>query len=189
MPISGSKKSQYNREYYKRTKKGGHSERRLHLHVSLPASLVGRLHRLTIEAVATGAYPWRTLGQCVEDLLVNGIRTYRHTDAVSEMLPSLEHQQHIDKVRAARLEAMRMLNSAREEIAELLGIKQAAAAATYYHMTLDSARRLPDTEWSAWMIRELRKAFPELDKMPVKGVNLTRVLKHTPKKKAAGGRP
>jgi hypothetical protein len=92
--------------------------------------------------------------------------------------------QHLDRVASLRREAQTVLSKARQEIGELLNIGATDGAITYYHVTMDAARKMPPTEWRDWLIKELKSAFPEFAKVKPRGVNLDG-HKQGDKKKAA----
>lgn len=186
MPITPPwKKAQYNRRYYLKHKGRTHvpdtkGERTKPLRVQLPESLIGRLNRLVIEGVAVGKWPWRTMSQCVKMLVIDGLSLHKGDDTVDEMLPHLEYMSQIDRIHQLRREAQAGLNKAREEINELLGIGAYDGAVRYYHMTIEAAERMPPTEWRNWMIKELRKAFPNLDAEAITPMELGAETKSKP---------
>ena len=181
---AGSKRAARNKRYYERRgrrryheRRGGKDERRLSVTIRLRESLVGRLHRLVNEGVATGKYPWKTMSECVALLILDGLRTRKGEDEIDEMLPHLEYMGQIDRIHQLRREAQGGLHKAREEISELLGIGARTQAVQYYHTTLDAAHHMPPTAWRDWMIEELKKAFPDLAREPVTGVRLVEEAK------------
>lgn len=177
MPYADSEaRSRYNKTYYQKKKRkaavDAKDERKLRLNCVLPASMLGRLQRLVMESLAKGTYPWKTMSQCVQTLLLDGLRARKGDDSVDEMLPHLEYMQQIDRIQTLRREAQGGLNRAREEISELLAIGAREGAIQYYHVTMEAARNMPPTEWRDWMIAELVKAFPQLAKEKMRGMRL-----------------
>lgn len=166
----------YNKEYYRKKKQrrglDAKDEKRLRLNCMLPASMMGRLSRLVMESLAKGTYPWKNMSQCVQILLLDGLRARRGDENIDEMLPHLEYMQQIDRIQTLRREAQGGLNRAREEISELLAIGAREGAIRYYHVTMDAARNMPPTEWRDWMLAELVKAFPQLAKEKMRGMRL-----------------
>lgn len=178
MPSSDAKRranqKYYNKKRQQREQRG--EDRKRHINVWMRDSLINRLQRLTLESLANGTYPWRTLNECMSYLIERGLEVFSGDDTVSDMLPVLEHFRHIEQIKQQRRDAQAMLAAARTEVKELIAIKQEQAAATYFHATMDSARKLPDTEWSAWLIAEMQKEFPQLMKIAPRGVDLERSL-------------
>ena len=154
-PTKEDRRREYNRRYYLKRKSGGPhaTERRLLLSVRLRATLLARLRRLVNEGIATGKFPYRTMQDAVEDLLVRGVGTMKGDDTVDEMLPHFEVMQHIDRVAMLRQEAMSVLTRAKTEITELRGIGADTEALQYFAMTLDNVERLPETAWRDWLLR------------------------------------
>lgn len=184
-----AKKAIYNRRSYLRSKKRkqlstGEVEKKVLWQGRLPETLVARIQRVTIEGVATGKYPWRTQTECATDLLRRGFASLKGDPFIDEMLPHLEMAQHLDRVSQLRREAQSTLNKARTEISELLNIGSNDGAATYYHVTMEAARKMPPTEWRDWLIKELKSSYPDLARIKPKGVALKSIAKA--KKKAKG---
>lgn len=177
MPLSRDKKTQYNKSYYlrkkhKRRSATGEDEKKVLWSGRLPETLIARIQRVTLEGVATGRYPWKSMTEAVTNLIQRGFASLKGDPFIDEMLPHLEMAQHLDRIRNIRREAASVLNTAKSEIAELLNIGAVDGAVRYYHMTMEAAHRLPPTEWRDWLITEMKKAFPELARGKVKGVSL-----------------
>ena len=177
MPVDPSAKATYNKNYYRRKRaqrrQDTKEERTRNLSLRLPESLIGRLHRLVNEAHALGKYPWRTLSEAVKTLVIDGLRSRKGADdTVDEMMPHLEYMEQINRIHVLRREAQGGLARAREEIHELLSIGAVDQATQYFHVTMDSAQKMPPTAWRDWMIEKLNETFPQLASTPAKGVSL-----------------
>lgn len=171
------KRAAYNRRYYlkkkkKRQQETGAVEKKILFSGRLPETLLARIQRITLEGLATGRYPWKTITEAVTNLLQRGLGTLKGDPFIDEMLPHLEMAQHLDRVASLRREAQTVLSKARQEIGELLNIGAQDGAITYYHVTMDAARKMPPTEWRDWLIKELKAAFPEFAKIKPRGINL-----------------
>lgn len=190
MPYDPDKKAKYNKQAYLRRKKrkqlvSGTDEKKVLWSGRLPETLIARIQRVTLEGIATGRYPWKTVTECVTNLLQRGFATLKGDPFIDEMLPHLEMAQHIDRLQSLRREAQTVLNKARQEIAELLNIGARDGAVAYYHVTMEAARKMPPTEWRDWLMKELRAAFPDLAKQKPTGVAL---MLGTPGKRKQGGK-
>lgn len=168
-------KKVYNQRYYlkkKKTQSAEQQERKIPLNLRLPETLLGRIQRVTLEGLATGKYPWKSTTECITNLLQRGFSTLKGDPFIDEMLPHLEMSQHLDRIQTLRREAQTILNKARTEIGELLAIHAKPDAITYFHVTMEAARKMPPTIWRDWLIGQLRNAFPALAKEKPIGVNL-----------------
>lgn len=173
----GQARKRYNRSYYlkrkaKRAKTTPIDERKIPWHGRLPETLLGRIQRVTNEGIATGRFPWKTTGECIVNLIQRGFMSLKDDEFIGEFIPHIEMTQHLDRIHTQRREAQSILAKARQEVQELLGIGAVDGAVSYYHVTMDAARKMPPTEWRDWLIKELKKAFPDLAKQQPRGVPL-----------------
>lgn len=183
------KRSEYNRKaYLKRKKKAAtnDSDRRVLLSARIRDTILARIQRLRDESIATGRYGYKTTTEAIEDLVLRGMGTLRGDPLVDELMPYMDWLQVIDRLHRLRREAQSGLNKAREEIAELQTISAHDGATRVYHLALEAAHAMPPTEWRDWMITELARAFPELARRAMKGIDLdAHQLIPTVKQKAA----
>lgn len=167
MPIQGKAKARYNRDYYlKRSGQGyklpTNTEKRVLVSMRIEQSIVARVQKLVAEGIATGRYPWKTQAACWKALILGGFDHMKGDEYIDEMLPYLRLMSHIDGVEAHRREAQAALSRMKTAISELLAIKATDEAATHYHMLLEDFEKMPPNVWRDWLIREARKAFPDL---------------------------
>lgn len=159
-------RSEINHRYYLKRKarvQRMEAEPKHLLSVRLPASLLARLRRIVSEGVAVGSYPWKTMTEAVQGLLIMGLESMKGDEFIDEMLPHLEVMQQLERIRGLRAEAKTTVHRAKEEVAELLGIDAVTEATQYFHVTLDALRKLPPTAWSEWAIKDFTETFPRLN--------------------------
>lgn len=183
MPFRDPKKKvKHNRRYYREHRSGAtapRNEKRVIFSARLPESLTARMRKLVDEGLATGRYPWKSMGACAQALLIKGFEGMAGDEFVDEMIPYLRSLSQIDGVGAHRREAQAALSRMKTEIRELLAIKATSEAATYFHGLLEGFEAMPPNIWRDWLIKEARRAFPQLLKMK------PTTLRIVPKRKAA----
>lgn len=173
MPLNGKAKRQYNRDYYQRrtgrpsgqARAGQSQEKRVLVTFRIEQSIIARVQKMVAEGIATGRYPWKTQSACWKALVVGGFENMKGDEFVDEMLPYLRMMSHIDGVEAHRREAQAALSRLKTAISELRAIKAIDEAATHYHMILADFETMTPNVWRDWLIKEARKAFPDLLKM------------------------
>ena len=171
------KKKAENHRYYVKKKKlkelSAKDERKLAVSLRWRESLVSQLHRMVNEGIAKGTYPWRSMSECTSTLIIEGLKhaDYHDNEMIEEILPGLECMQQIDVLQRQRRDAQTLLNRARDEISELKGLNLESAV-NCYHVTMEAFEKMSPTPWRDWAIREMEKAFPDLEKMTPKGVSL-----------------
>ena len=174
-----STRSDVNKRYYEKQRhkrklqSKSADERKIPWAGRLPETLIGRIQRVVNEGIATGRYPWKNTTEAVTSLIQRGFLSLKDDPFISEMLPHIEMSQHLDRISVIRREAQTIVAKARQEITELLGIGEKESAVAYYHVTMDAAHKMPPTVWRDWLIKEIRKAFPELAREKPKGVSLS----------------
>jgi len=154
------------------TAKPSSDEKKQFVGLRLPASLVSRIQRLTLEGIARGTHPWRTYTETYHALILRGLESLGSDPLVAELLPHLKLQEQIQSIRVQRKEVEASLRLADEEISALLEIKADKEAAQYFHAARSAAADLPATIWRDWLIARLDKRFPHLAREPALGVSL-----------------
>lgn len=137
-------------------------EKKLIVSTRLPASLVGRLHRIVNEANATGAFPWKTTAAAIAALLVRGMETMRNDPFIAEQLEYLHALENIRAIQDHRVEAQNAMGRIRVELNELLAIKATEDAARVYAEAMDEFQAMSPNVWRTWLVQSMEKAFPRL---------------------------
>lgn len=141
----------------------------------LPITLVGRIERLTLEAVAKGTYPWRSKNAAYKSIIVAGLKTLKGTsDTVDEFLPYLEVRASLDQIGSARVDAEALLAKSRTELSSLLDVDARTQAIQYFHTVRSAAERMPPTVYRDWLIATLNREFKDLAKSKPQGVTLVK---------------
>lgn len=180
MPYLDPKKRQkYQRNWYRTNRASnpiGHREKRVLFTCRLPEPLIARIRKLVDEGIATGKYPWRSMAAAVLALILGGFERMKGDEYVDEMLPYLRSMSHIDGIRAHRSEAQAAVSRFKTEISELLHIKAVDEAATYFHTMIAEFEDMPPNVWRDWMLKEAKRAFPQLIAMKPKSVRVLHPL-------------
>lgn len=179
MPFANKRKAKrYQRDYYLR--RSGQSykttgkEKRVIVTFRIEESIIARVQKLVSEGVATGKYPWKTNSACWKALILGGFEQMKGDEFVDEMLPYLRSMSHIDGIEAHRHEAQAALSRLKTAISELLSVKAIDEAATHYHMLIADFETMPPNVWRDWLIKESRRAFPDLLKRVPASLRLVR---------------
>lgn len=173
MPLSGEAKRIHNRRYRREQRlhavqTANKGEKKILVSLRIEESIVGRVQRMVAEAIATGRYRWRTAGAAYRGLILNGFDhpMFEGDSLMEEMRPYIDLLKKLDTQTHRRQEANAIVARAKNEIHELLGIKEERAAAQWYHTTMDALKRLPPDVWSDWAISEMNKL---VDQYPALG--------------------
>lgn len=142
------------------------------LSIRIPSMILGRVHRLTAEAIATGKWPYKTTSDTVTDLLIRGMGTLKGDELVDEMMPYLEIAQAFTRSENHQREMHMLLSKIKTEISELLGIGADKHALSCYGGTMENIEKMQGTVWTKWLMKELRTAFPEMETYYRKGGKL-----------------
>lgn len=179
MPLRGDGKRAANRDRHqrKRLRQAGLTEqaqeRKVLFPIRIEEGILGRIHRLTHEGIARGTHPWKTPSETVRALIRRGLESLRgEQEIVDEMIPYLHLNNQLAGIQSSRREAQVSAQRAKVEIEELLGIGAKQEALQLYHVTRAAAHDMPPTVWRDWMIDDLKRTFPQLDKQIAPGVTL-----------------
>lgn len=157
----------------KRQERAGLEEKKRLFSARIRATIIGRLQRLTQEALATGRYPYKSLSDTLEDLILRGFKTLAGDEGlVDDFLPQIEVMQQFDTIERNRRESHAMVNKAKMEIGELMAIQAHDAAVHYYHTIYEAITRMNATVWRNWALAQLEKHFPLLHQEQVKAISL-----------------
>lgn len=144
-------------------------DRKILLSLRLRSSLVGRVQRILLEGLATGAYPYKTTSHAYEDLVIRGLETLKGHDTVDEALQYLRAVQPTDNIGNHRKEAQASFARVSIEITELLQIKAEDQARHYYWAIRRSFEEMSANVWRDWFLSEIELKFPRLHAKPPKG--------------------
>lgn len=181
-------RKRYNQTYYRRHKsKAGRpplgDEKRMLVSLRMPASVIARIQRIVVEGVATRRFPWKTQSECLNALIMRGLESMAGDDFIDEMIPYLQAVQANDGIRNHRVEAQAALNRVKVEVSELLNIKATEAAVAHFHSTMENLDHISPNVWRDWLLKELRKAYPDLLKQKPSNI-MMRSMRAKPAKKA-----
>jgi hypothetical protein len=138
-------------------------ERFVPMSLRLKASTAHRIQALTVEAVATGQYPWRTTQETLRDLIDRGLLSLVGTsDSIDEYLPLLRREREMSEIERAEASARSILGRTVTMIRKLLDVDGENEAIQYYAATRGDVFGMPDTVWRRWLLRELKDAFPKI---------------------------
>lgn len=166
-----AQRRKHNRTYYEKHQQAARreAERKIHFQCRLPGSLVGRIHAVTMEAVAAGKWPYKTIGDTVADLLVRGLGTLRGDEMIDAMMPYLELMQSVNHEETHEREMRSLSMKVRTRVSALLGIGADRHALACYGNTMERIEKMPESIWTVWLMKELQTAFPEMERHYRKG--------------------
>lgn len=141
--------------------------------VRLKSSLVGRLHKIMIEAERDGSYLWKNRAHMAEDLFMRGLESFNDAGAVEQGLQFLKAISHTRVLAGHRREAQGAFSEVKTEILEMLAVKQWDMAIHHYKSTYRAFEEGMDPNiWRDWFLTELEKTFPKLHAAKVPLLNM-----------------
>lgn len=166
-------RAQYNRAaYLKRKEKLADRGKVLMklVHINLPATHVAQMNRMASEALLAGKGPWKSMQEVARALIAAGFEHFKNqSDEMREFMPQFELEHQLSTIARSKQTAHSMLALARENIGSLIDIDADDEALRYYASAMERAGELPQTVWSRWLIEQLIKAFPDLEKEALAG--------------------
>ena len=186
MSYDAEQRRKYNQRYYERKVKQERKERqakakvvdtdqRRVLTLRLRESLIQKGSHLLNEAINTGSHYWKNQSQMYEEIFVWGLQYMaEHGDETAdEMVPTLKADLQNRRFAASRKECQAFLNNVRTELKEALAIgEKDEATRHFWSMVRIYQNEAAQGIWQHWVLRELKKAFPDLAKTPQPPISL-----------------
>lgn len=171
-------RQKYDRERYttQHPKRGrpptADAEKRVMFHGRVRASILGRMQALINEGTRHGHYPWKTMSELHEDMLLRAFESMKGEEFVDEMLPYLDTHKRMRDAAKLRHEAQAACSLIKTETAELLAIGDTDGAVLCFYNARQSVLGWSPGSWRDWLLKEIDKAFPNLVKRKPKPIAL-----------------
>lgn len=137
-------------------------DRKIHVSLRLKSSLVGRLHRLLLEGLSQGIYPWKTQSHQVEDLLIRGLESLKAHESVDEALQYLRAVSHSESIGRHRREAQSAYSTINIELKELRAIGAIDQAVHQFWATYQAFAEMSPHTWRDWFLGKMREDHADL---------------------------
>lgn len=149
------------------------SEKRILIPVRFPVSVIGHIQRMVNEAVAVGAYPWKTQTAMINALVMRGLETLKGDAQVEEALAYFRAIHQMEEVSRHRKESHAAMSLLKSEISALISINAIEEAAAVYQSTHEAILGISQNVWRDWMLHQMEKAYPRLAAMKPQRISLT----------------